>query len=489
MDRQHTSSAAMDRSHGLDGLYGVGINGSGYLEDEPVDGVFSFENEEQKTAIMNHMNNLPQEPRKPGDAFMEPMTPYGSADPSAPAAAARTGPASGRAHLSSTPAWLAPEQSSPPGLTYSPSPQTPSALQGRQHANSRTQEQYPARQERHRHGSSRVSAQYLHQLPHQEAGQVDHHFNQLGDQISDLDLHDRFSHQQQPDQHASRRSRRRERGVRRSSNSVDEHFDDRARRPRRSNEKDPQHLRPEFPNGYEEPDFANPQQSDQLDERQNSLHPGYDGQRHVTEAPESRLEDAEIVDRFDEQAAPNEPTAADDPAVLEVPGYVVVISDEELVTLFNGDEESRVTLEKMKEQMKRVVQENGTVVWMASKGTYQWWFSPEMQKRRRAVGRSVANVTGQALSITGRAIMDNTPVGGICDKVSTSVTAFKSAPLTFMGLRRSNEPSSEPEPVIPDGDFDSDDCAADEDDVEEVVDEDVDDGLGFMGMGDLLYEE
>lgn len=109
----------------------------------------------------------------------------------------------------------------------------------------------------------------------------------------------------------------------------------------------------------------------------------------------------------------------------------VMIPAEEVEAMFNGNEESRITAQKFKEQVVNATMQNGKVVYMVGQATVEWWLSPEMQKRRRAAGRKLLDVGGAVVSGAGSVIMSSTPLGRVCDSVSTNVTAFRAAPLSY----------------------------------------------------------
>lgn len=129
------------------------MEGQDYLEDE--EAVFHFDDEDDEIAAMN---TLADEDLMEN---MEPLTPIGSADPSAPATvAASRRPHSN--HFSSAQAWQHPDHASPPpSLSHSPSPRPTPATQYRP---------------QHHHRSSRRSrqAQLSHQGSDQSLGQRAH---------------------------------------------------------------------------------------------------------------------------------------------------------------------------------------------------------------------------------------------------------------------------------------------------------------------------
>lgn len=108
-----------------------------------------------------------------------------------------------------------------------------------------------------------------------------------------------------------------------------------------------------------------------------------------------------------------------------------MIPAEEVEAMFNGNEESRITAQKFKDQVVNATVQNGKVVYMVGQATVEWWMSPDMQKRRRAAGRKLLDVGGAVVSGAGSVIMSSTPLGRVCDSVSTNVTAFKAAPFSY----------------------------------------------------------
>lgn len=120
----------------------------------------------------------------------------------------------------------------------------------------------------------------------------------------------------------------------------------------------------------------------------------------------------------------------------------VMIPAEEVEAMFNGNEESRITAQKFKDQVINATMQNGKVVYMVGQATVEWWMSPDMQKRRRAAGRRLLDVGGAVVTGAGSVIMSSTPLGRVCDSVSTGVTAFKAAPFSYtmqsLGIVKSN---------------------------------------------------
>lgn len=126
----------------------------------------------------------------------------------------------------------------------------------------------------------------------------------------------------------------------------------------------------------------------------------------------------------------------------------LVPTDEMLEVMYNGDEESRVTAQKVGAQMLHACQQNGKVVVMMGQATAQWWMSPEMAKRRRAAGRKVYDASSQVASGAGNVIWTSTPVGRICTSLSTNVSAFKAAPFSYTwGFVRRKDPGAAPAPA------------------------------------------
>ncbi|KAK2599529.1 hypothetical protein N8I77_011277 [Diaporthe amygdali] len=132
------------------------MEGQDYAEED--EGLFRFDNEEDENAFLSGLNE---------EDFMEPLTPVGSAEPTAPAALHAAAAASGRPHnnhnYSSVTAWQHPEPASPPPppLSYSPSPSTTPATHYR-----------PA--DRHRSSRRSRQSQLSHQGSDQSLGQRAH---------------------------------------------------------------------------------------------------------------------------------------------------------------------------------------------------------------------------------------------------------------------------------------------------------------------------
>ncbi|KAF3761866.1 hypothetical protein M406DRAFT_74795 [Cryphonectria parasitica EP155] len=437
------------------------MEASDYLDDDALDdGFFRFDNEHEEAAAMDHLND------------MEPMTPpYGVAGPSATAAAAQTGAASGRLHLSSAQVWQAPEQSSPPALSYSPSPGAPSAFQYRQQIPPQRQEH--AGHERKRYPSPPFRAQQSHQLSRESLEQAAaHHANHMTSRISELDLRRQYQDPPQRDEERSHhRSRRQKKGMRHEHHDYDQPLGAHPNRRRSSyddGDESPQDLQPDLRDGCRDSRLTRPRAMDQADDDRNHSRPSYDTSLQATQSLASAhgLEEPELV-------APS----------AEEKDYVVIPEEEVLEMEYNGDEESRVTAEKLRAQVVQAAIHNGKVVLMVTKATGQWWTSSEMRQRRRAAARMVYNAAGQVLSGAGHVIMTSTPLGGFCNSVSTNVTRFKAAPFSYamtgLGLRKSDdatphEQQPEPKPIVAD---------------EDAFIDDFEDGDGFLDMQDMFTEE
>lgn len=136
------------------------MEGQDYAEDD--EGLFRFDNEEDETAFLNELND---------DDLMEPLTPVGSAEPTAPVALHHAGAAASRrphnnnhnSNFSSVTAWQHPEPASPPPppLSYSPSPSTTPATHYRP-----TDRRRLSRRSRQSHLSHQGSDQSLGQRAH-----------------------------------------------------------------------------------------------------------------------------------------------------------------------------------------------------------------------------------------------------------------------------------------------------------------------------------
>lgn len=163
----------------------------------------------------------------------------------------------------------------------------------------------------------------------------------------------------------------------------------------------------------------------------------------------------------------------------------VMITAQDLTAMFNGDEESRITAQKLKEQIIHATMQNGKVVYMVGQATVEWWRSPDMQKRRRAAGRKLLDVGGAVVTGAGSAIMTSTPLGRVCGSVSNGVTAFKASPLTYtmqsLGIKKSNTGANVSPSPTHDSSFEP--AIADEDAIVEDWEDDDDFG-GGMGMFD-----
>lgn len=138
----------------------------------------------------------------------------------------------------------------------------------------------------------------------------------------------------------------------------------------------------------------------------------------------------------------------------------VMIPAEEVEAMFNGNEESRITAQKFKDQVVNATVQNGKVVYMVGQATVEWWMSSDMQKRRKAAGRKILDVGGAVVSGAGSVIMSSTPLGRVCDSVSTNVTAFKAAPFSYtmqgLGIMKKQPLPTLASAAIYDPDFEDD---------------------------------
>lgn len=174
----------------------------------------------------------------------------------------------------------------------------------------------------------------------------------------------------------------------------------------------------------------------------------------------------------------------------------VMIPAEEVEAMFNGNEESRITAQKFKDQVVNATVQNGKVVYMVGQATVEWWMSSDMQKRRRAAGRKMLDVGGAVVSGAGSLIMTSTPLGRVCDSVSTNVTAFKAAPFsyTMKGLgvmKKTSGATLANEGIASTGGKHTsfEPAIADEDALVEDWEDDDDDFDGGMSMGMGMFNE
>lgn len=387
---------------------------SDYLEyEEPL---FTFDNELDEAAAMDQMH------LDDDDIDHEPLTPYGSAGASTPGPVQASAAGSGRLHLSSATAWQDPAHSSPPALSHSPSPRTPTTFQYRQQ-DGRVPSRYTSR---------RNSSQYQHDRPDLQASRQD--LGQIAYPPIDTSVRRRELQQV----------------------AIYDKYD----RPQ-SHEASPHHAPPAGPHDLEEPDLIslNPSTSSTLEP---NPHPG----------PEQEY---------------------------------VMIPAEEVEAMFNGNEESRITAQKFKDQVVNATVQNGKVVYMVGQATVEWWMSPDMQKRRRAAGRKLLDVGGAVVSGAGSVIMSSTPFGRVCDSVSTNITAFKAAPFSYtmqgLGIMKKTPGATLPPATTFDDRLENDGftstsgkhtsfepAIADEDALVEDW-EDEDDFDGGMGMGLGMFNE
>lgn len=380
------------------------------MDDEPL---FRFDNDDEEAAVMDQILDE-------GDIDADPMTPYGSAGPSAPSAAAHAGDGSGRLHLSSAQIWQnsdqPPENASPPPLTYSPSPRTTSSFKHR-HQDSR-------KQQRQQYASSHNNSQHQYQhtpSSHDAAKGLDQNHNGLSSPMSNLHLDQQFVDQQNLEDRAHRHRRSRVKETRnvpaRPRHGYEEHLEGSGPR------QHPSHVVNSRPTGsgseqdYIDHELAAPQDLHQYQHR--ILH----HQSPLIGEPQQDLPSSSLNghDELDLQIVEAE----------DCQEYELIPEDEVHEMMYNGDEESLITAQKFKEQIVHAVTQNGKVCYMVLQATAQWWRSPEMNRRRRAAGRKVYDVSSQVVTGAGHVILTSTPVGRICDSVSANVTAFKAAPFTY----------------------------------------------------------
>lgn len=376
------------------------------LDDEPF---FRFDNDDEEAAVMDQILDG-------GDIDVDPITPYGSAGPSAPSAAAHGGDGAGRLHLSSAQIWQnpdhPPDNASPPPLTYSPSPRTTSSFKHRH--------QDTHRQQRQRFSSSHNNSQ--HQLSrHDTAQELDQIPGDLSSPISNLNLNQQFLDQQRHEDgaHRHRRSREKETGnvPARSRHGHEEHLEGRVSRQHPSHVATSRLVGSASRQDHEDPELAAPHDLDQYNHRM--LHQ----QSALTGEPQQDVRSASLIDHDEPDLQVVEPQDCQE--------YELIPADEVHEMMYNGDEESRITAQKLKDQIVHAVTQNGKVCYMVLQATAQWWRSPEMSRRKRAAGRKVYDVSSQVVSGAGHVILTSTPVGRICDSVSANVTAFKAAPFTY----------------------------------------------------------
>lgn len=381
------------------------------------------------------------------DIEADPVTPYGSAGPSASAAAAPTGSASGKLHLSSAQIWQNPDPnpetaSSPPPLTYSPSPRTPSSFKHRHQDSS-------SRPQRQRHSSRRNSTQhqYQHSSSRQESAQgPDHNVNGPPSPVSSLTFEQYYEQQQIQGNRAprARRSHGKEHGKdartvpNRPKHGYEEQVDGRTSRQHPSYVVPPRHVDSAPRQGHGGSERATSHDLHQIDQQMRLQQPSYEAepQQHDRSTNLMDLEEPDM--QFVEPADCHE--------------YELIPADEVHEMMYNGDEESRITAQKLKDQVVNAVTENGKVCYMVLQATAQWWRSPEMAKRKRAAGRKVYDVSSQVVSGAGHVILTSTPVGRICETVSANVNAFRAAPFTYamqgLGVMKKDSGAISPLPSV-----------------------------------------
>lgn len=381
-------------------------------DDEPF---FRFDNEDEEAAAMDQILD-------DGDLDADPMTPFGSVDPTASSAAVHVDDGPGRLHLSSAQIWQSPdrnpENASPPPLTYSPSPRTTSSFKHRH--------QDPSRSRRHHRFSSSHNSSHQHQHQpqtsrHDAAPASNQDLNGLSSPISDLSLHQQYVDSQQTSDGSRHHRRPREKEARhvsaRARPAYEEHLEERIPLQDPSYVPNSQQSVPGSRSEYNDPDLAAPQDlhhhNDRIPQPLSS----------AIREPQRSVPSNDFLDHESTDIRLVTPEDCQD--------YELIPADEVHEMMYNGDEESRITAQKFKEQIVHAVTQNGKVCYMVLQATAQWWRSPEMNKRKRAAGRKLYDVSSQVVSGAGQVIMTSTPVGRICDSVSANVTAFKAAPLTY----------------------------------------------------------
>ncbi|PSR77018.1 hypothetical protein BD289DRAFT_161340 [Coniella lustricola] len=390
--------------------------------------LFHFDNEQEEAAAMDHLN------------AMEPQTPprySGFADPSASAAAVAvpTGPPLGqRLHPGPANAW---DQSSPPDLSYSPSPGPTSAFQYRQRQVSAPRSEHDLHDHHDHHDQHAQHAQ--HRTPAASAGlhedgrqayRPPQHRSQARyspDLIADLDPDplDQYPGLQRTPHRAPSRTHRPKSGARRKTSDV---VTQRAEQ-------------------WGLQDGAQAGVEQHRDSTQDATRDGGSRAR-LDEYPQGTSAASQRSGKGGGKSA----STADDQE------YVVIPEEEVLEMMYNGDEESRVTAERLRAQVVQAAVQNGKVLLMVTKATGQWWTGNEMRQRRRAVASSVYNTAGQVLSGAGHVIMTSTPLGGFYDSMSTNLSLFRAAPLSYtlqglrvgIGGRTQCDPSPPPQPEVED---------------------------------------
>lgn len=248
-----------------------------------------------------------------------------------------------------------------------------------------------------------------------------------------------------------------------------------------------------------------PQPDNDDDDNDRYERPGQPREASPRYAPSPRHHDLEEPDLITLNSPPN-PNPNPNPNPDQEQEYVMIPA-EEVEAMFNGNEESRITAQKFKDQVVNATVQNGKVVYMVGQATLEWWMSPDMQRRRRAAGRKLLDVGGAVVSGAGSVIMSSTPLGRVCDSVSTNVSAFRAAPFsyTMQGLgimkRAPTTVAALPPAATFDDDLDDDlmpspsarrtthePVIADEDTLIEDW-EDGDEFGGSMGMGMGMFDE
>lgn len=331
----------------------------------------------------------------------EPFTPYGSADSSAPVGPTMgTGPSPvAKLHPSASFNWENTDPTpSPPSLTASPSPR----VQSRQRKDASI---CPRRRQR-----DQAQHQQSYQSPDVQG---------LTTRISELSLRSTFQGQDYVDQQAHPHHQRHDDNddSRRQARSASPHYD---------YEQEAEMMRSQHHTSRETDDLyplpaAQQSYDDALLSDTQLQHQG----NFITDS--SRL-------RYSSNYSPASGNDHD---------YCVIEKDGEA---FNGDEASLVTAKKLGEQVVVAVLANGKVVYMAGQATVQYFQSPSMVKARRDLAKAAVDGSVAVLSGAGSAIMTHTPVGRVCDSVSTNVNEFRAAPgryaLQGLGIMKRDPASS-----------------------------------------------
>lgn len=372
--------------------------------------MFSFDDDREHLHQTDAAERFLAAPLFTGDMDpQEPLTPFGSADTSAstgPTIKSSNGPSAGHGAAAARLPHSAPfywdnnpdPAPSPPSLTTSPSPRVGSS--------------YTRRQKDATFGGRPRNRQW-DQGKHQESDQSPDEIHGLVARISDLSLHSDFQGQE----HVEQRSHHHQHHHQRYNDDDDE-------RQASSN-------MPRF--GYEqETNLAKSRRrtsreaEDLLPPPPETPHRHYQEQQ-ATLSPDIQSEHWQRKPSGTDSAHLRNP-ANKLPATGDDHDYYVIGPARDGESTFNGDEASLVTAKKLREQAFNAALENGKVVYMAGQATTQWWLSPSMAKRRRAVSKAVIDASVSAFSGAGSVIMTSTPVGRVYQSVSTNVNEFRAAP-------------------------------------------------------------